>query len=168
MNFTLYPREFYTWLLSERPRIFLKSGKISGNPMGYTRTTQHAKFMPEAQRYECWKKYVWEKFCDSCSSKFSEIPPGKKFFLATMCYFEKGGHCDPSNVHKGIEDALADTKWERRVYQTDRYACGAFDFEYDPENPRVECEIFPVENQEDVNMKIEPLPEKKPKKTRKK
>ena len=117
------------------------------NPRGYTRTTQRSKgFNEKALEYEQWKAYVAKCFKDQCGDL--RVPDKKVNVLRMMIYFYNNRRCDPSNVFKGIEDAIADKYHsdigytEQRLYKNDRYTIGSFNFDFDKENPRVEIEIF--------------------------
>ncbi len=112
------------------------------NPLGYTRTTQRAKFDPKYRLYEEWKDWVWLTFIRQLGNEY-RIPDKTKFFLHTMIYYHNDRRSDPSNVFKGIEDALGDSRKKgERLYKNDKWATGGFDFEINPKNPRVECEIL--------------------------
>ena len=50
-----------------------------------------------------------------------------------MIYFRSGIRPDAENVHKLISDSL---------FLNDKNLSGAFDFDYDARNPRVEVEIY--------------------------
>ncbi len=113
------------------------------NPLGYTRTTQRGRFDPKYRLYEAWKDWVWLSFSQQVRN-WKRIPDKQKFFLSTMIYYNNDVRADPSNVFKGIEDALADSKKKHqdRLYKDDKWATGRFEFQFDPKNPRVECMIF--------------------------
>ena len=54
----------------------------------------------------------------------------------TRCYFSKGTHADPENVHKGIKDALF---YQKGGGTADKYTGGGYlPPMYDKDNPRVE------------------------------
>lgn len=80
------------------------------------------------QRYLDYKNLV-EMI--SLQAKFDRAPK-EKVYLNCMIYFKNYAHADPENVRKGIQDALFDN---------DKYVAGAYDFDYDPQNPRVEVTI---------------------------
>jgi len=112
------------------------------NPLGYTRTTQRAKFDPKYRQYEEWKDWVWITFIQQVGNTY-RIPDKQKFFLSVTIYYHNDRRSDPSNVFKGIEDALGDSKNKgKRLYKNDKWATGSFDFSFDTQNPRVECEIL--------------------------
>jgi len=111
-----------------------------GNPLAYYRMTQRSKFAdPRAVKYHAWCNYVRD--CaqvgglksDSIKKGPKMIAGMKKSTLNIMIYFKNRHHADPSNVFKGVEDAL---------YDLDKYVRGSFDFDYDPKKPRVEAEVL--------------------------
>ena len=112
---------------------------ITGQPIGYKRTTQRGKFCDEDyHRYQAYKFHVVNCFLEQCTGDWGHPKPltttkGQKTRVDIMIYFNSKGmrHGDPSNVYKGIEDAL---------FTVDKYICGSFDFQYDS-NPRVEITI---------------------------
>lgn len=162
MKITLHPRDFFLHLKRHRLEICQKT-RVTGNPLGYHRTTQKLKRTAAARRYEEWKDWVWAQAEKQGAGKL-RAKDDQKFFLSVMIYFENKAHSDPSNVFKGIEDALADStkrigrvkQIQERFYKNDKHGCGCFDFEYSKEDPRVEIEFFPVESVEKITMKISP------------
>lgn len=114
---------------------------VPGEPVGYLRMTQgEVKLLriprwkvrgeninkrDRIQRYLDYKKLVWMMSVN----KGIDRAPKAKTLLKTMVYFENRKHPDAENVHKAISDAL---------FTNDKMVCGSFDFDYDPENPRVE------------------------------
>jgi len=115
--------------------------RASNNPVGYTRTTQGIKSWhnnANAKRmriYERWKDFVWSKVPDK---KF-RINSDEKVYLGMKIFFENKRHSDPSNIFKGIEDALADkfgklagkkVVIERRCYKDDKQCAGCFNYDY--------------------------------------
>jgi hypothetical protein len=76
-------------------------------PMGYTRTTQRAKYAnAAAKRYSAWKEYVWAYLLQAYPK-----PPrldGPKIVVGCYMEFADRRRPDPGNVVKGIVDALAD------------------------------------------------------------
>jgi len=91
------------------------------NPVPYQRLTQKSKYYQRGTRYAEWKQYVVNTFLDSI-----ELPPIRQHFektlvqqgkpismtpktkatLFTRIRFKGHNHGDPSNIVKGIEDAL--------------------------------------------------------------
>ncbi len=112
------------------------------NPLGYTRTTQRAKFDPKYRLYEEWKDWVWWNFIQQ-GGKNMRIQDKAKFFLSIKIFYRNDRRSDPSNVFKGIEDALGDSRSKGpRLYKNDKWTTGEFDYFFDSQNPRVECEIL--------------------------
>lgn len=117
------------------------------NPVGYTRTTQKAKHISKSyKRYEAWKQFVW----DCVPKEVLRFDKREKFMLLIKIYYNNDIRSDPSNVFKGIEDALAHYKRniagkqvviQERCYHDDKYGTGAFIWSYDRENPRVEVKL---------------------------
>jgi hypothetical protein len=110
---------------------------VLGHPVGYTRTTQRSKYSASYQRYAAYKSAVVAAFLDQIPGDWGYPKPltttkDSRTEVSTMIYFKGNRHSDPSNVHKGIEDAL---------FKNDKYCLGDFDFDYDPINPRVEVTI---------------------------
>jgi hypothetical protein len=56
----------------------------------------------------------------------------RKVQLNCMIYFKNNAHGDPENVRKGIMDAL---------FVNDKHVIGYYDYDIDPEAPRVEVEL---------------------------
>lgn len=91
-----------------------------GNPIPYKRLTQKSKYFARGQRYQGWKGHVQQAFLDSLGlsdrRKFEyvmaqhkkpiKVPKESKAYLETDIYFSDETHGDPSNIIKGIEDAL--------------------------------------------------------------
>lgn len=111
------------------------------NPLGYTRTTQNSKWNEKYRLYVEWCDWVAKCFLEAANNSV-RVEKGERCFIRTMTYFKNDRRSDASNVHKGIEDALADNHYERRLYENDKYASGCFDFGFDPDNPRVEVTIY--------------------------
>jgi len=109
------------------------------NAKGYTRTTQKGKWCKKYREYEQWKDYVYNCFLQQNTE--INIKYKTKIIIDMKLYYNNDKKSDPSNVFKGIEDALADTKNQTRLYKSDNYCIGSFDFFYDKNNPRVEVEI---------------------------
>ena len=116
------------------------------NPKGYTRSTQRGYWDKSVIEYEKWKDWVAKCFLDQCGN--IRVNDKAKVKLDVMIYYFNNRKSDPSNVFKGIEDALADKKHrrikriEKRLYKNDNYTIGKFDFAYDKEDPRVEIKIY--------------------------
>ncbi|MGX7894421.1 RusA family crossover junction endodeoxyribonuclease [Tsuneonella sp. HG222] len=111
-----------------------------GNPIGYYRTTQGAKWKPEAIRYNLWKSHVVAAYIDAGgtvnATGYKPLKTGKeKWLLTTMSYFANDVRPDPDNVQKGVADA---------IFVNDKYVIGTYDFAFDHECPRVEIEIHRV------------------------
>ena len=110
---------------------------VYGNPVGYKRTTQAGcKFDKGYKRYQAYKQTVINAFVEKYGGDRNTKPlttvRGEKTRVDIKIYFRDYTHGDPSNVHKGIEDAL---------FANDKYCCGSFIFDYDKINPRVEITI---------------------------
>lgn len=134
--------------MKDRPAIRITRFTIPGPPVGYLRMTQgqvklmripRHKLTPQSvkvrdriQRYFDYKELA--SFC-GFRLKFDRSPK-KRILLHAMIYFKDKKHPDPENVRKGIQDAL---------FTSDKYVAGCYDFEYDPDNPRVEIEIVEAE-----------------------
>jgi len=116
------------------------------NPKGYTRTTQKGFWDKKTRDYEKWKDFVALCFKNQCGGL--RVEDKQKVKIVTQIFYYNNRKSDPSNVHKGIEDALADKLHkkigvrEERLYKNDNFAIGEFDFDYDKENPRVEVSIY--------------------------
>lgn len=110
---------------------------VNGQPVPYKRTTQAAKFCPKYKVYQQYKDRVIASFLEQCKGDWGCPKPlttvkGQKTKLDIKIYFKNFAHGDPSNIHKGIEDAL---------FANDKYCAGSFDYDYDAKNPRVEVRI---------------------------
>ena len=111
---------------------------IYGQPVPYKRTTQNAKWTDEQyHRYQAYKDAIVIAFLEQCQGDWGCDKPltsvrGQKTRMDIVIYFADYKHGDPSNVHKGIEDAL---------FVNDKFCSGSFDFFYDSLNPRVEVSI---------------------------
>lgn len=73
---------------------------------------------------------------------FSITPYGKiiydkkqKFKLDIKIYFANNRRGDPEGIFGGIADA---------IFENDRNLSGSFDFDFDKNNPRVECVLEEV------------------------
>jgi hypothetical protein len=66
------------------------------------------------------------------SSSLPPFPAYTKPRVDCMIFFKNNRRPDPENVRKGIVDA---------IFRDDKNVIGAYDFEFDRENPRVEVEI---------------------------
>lgn len=125
------------------------SGYPNNNPPGYTRSTQKSKWDEKKIIYEKWKDQVADCFKKSCNNL--RLVKSQKSQLKVMIFYSNNRKSDPSNVFKGIEDALADKKIkykgkviaiDHRLYADDNWNSGAFDFSFDSDCPRVEVEIY--------------------------
>jgi hypothetical protein len=103
--------------------VFGNQDDQGGNPIGYTRLTQGMKrWHPKAKRYHAWKDFVWVSLLRSYPK-----PPRLSGVVRVICRIDFATDArrpDPSNVTKGIADALADQKIggfvEHRLYPNDR------------------------------------------------
>jgi len=91
-----------------------------GNPIPYKRVTQKSKWYGRGQRYEAWKGHVVEaflsnlsrderRFYEECMARHGKpvrMAEETKARLYTRIRFVNERHGDPSNIIKGIEDAL--------------------------------------------------------------
>jgi Holliday junction resolvase RusA-like endonuclease len=111
---------------------------INGNPIGYHRTTQKAKFTNEHQRYEAWKAYVQKAFSKTFGPgpvvagnrmSWEQLRTGKVLNtteenpVRVDIYIEYANNARPDNdnVFKGICDAL---------FVNDKYVkSGSFDYD---------------------------------------
>ena len=109
----------------------------SCNPVPYKRTTQKQKWRDdEYHKYQRWKAAVVAAFAKSTGKLPHQVlKKGQKYFVTTMIFFKDKRHGDPDNVHKGINDAVF------AAPMNDKYVAGSYDFDYDPERPRVEITI---------------------------
>ena len=115
---------------------------VPGHPKGYTRTTQRGcRFDEKYRAYQDYKDFVVECFLESFPDWEFPVSGNKKPLTSTktkrvrlevFIHFENLRHSDPSNVVKGIEDAL---------FCCDKFVSGCWDFDYDKEFPRVEVKI---------------------------
>lgn len=110
---------------------------VKGNPIGYTRTTQRAKYCDRYKRYQQYKDSVVLAFLEQCKGDWGANKPlttvkGSKTKMDIMIYFKDLTHGDPDNIFKAIADS---------IFEVDKYVCGSFDFAYDRDNPRVEVAI---------------------------
>lgn len=124
------------------------------NPKGYTRTTQKSKaFSRSALEYETWKSHVWESVIQEGRRQGIDLPraqDGEKIFLYMHITYNNDVRSDPSNVFKGVEDALADVKVKKhgngfiipRIYKDDKNVEGSFSFEHNPRTPGVSISIY--------------------------
>lgn len=84
-----------------------------GNPIGYHRTTQRAKWAPEHQRYEAWKEHV-QQACNrsgytdqnNLNIKPIKLTPKQKARVDIEIEYASEAQPDNDNVFKGILDAL--------------------------------------------------------------
>lgn len=114
---------------SEKEFSFTIVGNVtdpSGNPMPYKRLTQKSKHMARGVGYAEWKAYVVDCFLKSIPdrkdrnafeqslvrrNKPIELDKMQDAKLTIHIRFKTENHGDPSNIVKGIEDALfADDK----------------------------------------------------------
>lgn len=94
-------------------------------------------------RYQAWK----ERVQDYAAMVGLELPlrPTKEnpVYVVTVSYFRSGVHPDPSNVHKGIVDALCYVSAEERALGekrgSDKWVGGGFESpRFDKISPRAE------------------------------
>lgn len=111
-----------------------------GNAIPYFRQTQRsARFNRNAIRYHHWKDYVRAAFnadTDNTVNQYKMLEVPVKAYLHTRIFFANKKHADSDNIQKGIKDAL---------FENDKFVAGTYDFDYDPQNPRVECELIFVD-----------------------
>jgi hypothetical protein len=121
---------------------------VSGQPVPYTRTTQKSKFVSKQwKRYAEYKTKIVGAFLESFKDvnekhkywknylQYSKpIKNDSKCYILSVAYFSNKRHGDPDNCCvKSVNDSL---------FVSDKYVSGAFDFNYDKDNPRLEIMIF--------------------------
>ncbi len=122
---------------------------VAGEPVGYLRMTQgQVRMMKIPDRRICTRaalnmknrirKYLAYKdeVRIASTNLLFDRKPKKKVYLDVMIWFGSHRHPDPENVRKLIQDA---------IFDQDKMVAGAVDFDYDPENPRVEISINSME-----------------------
>jgi len=93
---------------------------FNGNPIPCLRMTQKSKWSKKAKRYLAWKKYVVGCWIE----QFGEKPmfsSAKKYRLNVDIRFRGERHGDPTNIRRGIEDAL---------FQNDKHVAGYVEFDH--------------------------------------
>jgi Endodeoxyribonuclease RusA len=105
--------------------------------MGYTRTTQRAKYSRSYRRYMDYKDAVVAAFLEQVPGEWGHPKPltttkGSKTRVDIKIYFKNFVHPDGDNVFKACLDSL---------FACDKYCSGSYDFGYDAKNPRVEVRI---------------------------
>lgn len=115
-----------------------------GNPVGYVRTTQRSKWVSvQYRRYSQYKDHViaaflsvysQPAFLDNMRRTGHPIDPPNRFkiYCHVRIWFANHAHADPDNIWKAQNDSL---------FSNDKWVAGSVDFDYDPENPRVEVSI---------------------------
>lgn len=100
-----------------------------GNPLGYTRTTQGARFNARYRRYVEWKQYVVAAFlrgavCMPKTNQLNRHPIGgmPKARVTISISFKSEVHSDPDNIVKGIIDSLFEN--DKHVDVSTKHFCG--------------------------------------------
>lgn len=104
---------------------------LNGNPIPCLRVTQRSIWSKPAKRYNAWKKYVVGCWIE----KFGERPDFNSFGehrLNVHCRFKGERHGDPTNIRRGIEDAL---------FKNDKHVFGTVTFNHG-EPPGVRIEVI--------------------------
>jgi len=122
--------------------------QILGDPVPYlTRTSRtsrllkiprhkvretHIKEWDKVRQYVDWLEYVG--YCVLNARIKLPSFPKEKIYLNIMVFYPKKPHViDPENIRKGIQDAL---------FEEDKNVAGAYDYDYDANNPRCEVTII--------------------------
>ena len=104
---------------------------LKGNPIPCARMTQRSKWSKAARRYLAWKKYVVGCWIE----KFGErpfFPPDRYYRLNVEIVFRGERHGDPTNIRRGVEDAL---------FSQDKHVSGNVEFEHG-QKPGVVIEVI--------------------------
>ncbi len=119
---------------------------VPGEPAGYLRMTQAQVRMmkiPDRRirtratlnmknRIRKYLAYKDQVRLASTNLLFDRKPKQRTYLDVFIYFTNPARHPDPSNVRNADQDA---------IFDQDRLVAGYVDFDYDPENPRVEIEI---------------------------
>lgn len=104
---------------------------VPGPPKGYLRRTRYGKHTAAARAYHDYMIEV--QACARAAGLYLplEAAEGSEIMIRTWAQFVNRRHPDPSNVHKGIEDALFYVPEDLRKFHStngDKYVGGNYGY----------------------------------------